>query len=344
MGYRDRLSVHSRDDGGFSTDPAAPHGRGVGKYDAVNALIDNQSGLVSVRQLREHDVPASAIRWRLGRSWRLAMPGVVQTFTGPLDARRTLVAAALYAGPDATLTGAGALNWYGVRATATDRTKLFVAPRERADRSYGVVTVRRSLLVDPDVRSAGCLRIASPARAVVDAARTCRTQDRADALAIETVQRGLATIADLTHWLAIGNRRGSVRIRTAIEAAATGAWSVPEAELLDLLAASTILPEVWANPVLVSAAGRRLLTPDGWIDEVGLALMVHSRAHHFDVAEWEATVAGDSAYAEHGVTVLAVTPRMIREQPHQVRARVERTYLALRRAPRRVSAHARRRA
>jgi hypothetical protein len=316
----------------------------MGRYDAVNAIIERQQGLVSVRQLRGHDVSTSAIRWRLGRSWRLAMPGVVQTFTGPLDPGRLLVAAALFAGPDCSLTGPAALSWYGVRATARDHTKLFVGPRERADRSYGLVTVRRSILVDPDVRVSGCLRVCSPARAVVDAARACRTQDRADALAIEGVQKGLATVADLTHWLAIGNRRGSVRVRKAIEAAATGAWSVPEADLLDLLATSRVLPEVWANPRLVSARGTRLLTPDGWVDEVGLALMVHSRQHHFDVAEWEATVAGDSAYAEHGVTALAFTPRMIREQPREVLARVERTYLALRRSPRAVTARATRQA
>jgi len=94
----------------------------------------------------------------------------------------------------------------------------------------------------------------------------------------------------------------------------------------------------------VSAQGVRLLTPDGWVDEVGLALMVHSRQHHFDVAEWETTVAGDSAYAEHGVTALAFTPRMIREQPREVLARVERTYLALCRSPHTVTARAMRRA
>ncbi|MGZ4721429.1 hypothetical protein [Oryzihumus sp.] len=259
----------------------------MGAADDINALIDEQLGLVSLAQLRTHQASESALRWRLGRSWRMAMPGVLQTFTGPLDERRQLLAAALYAGPEAALTGSGALTWYGLPSCARDLRLWFVTPRRCGERSFGRVAVRRSVLVDPQVRSDLCLRISSPARAAIDTARRLPTQDRVDAVVIEAVQRRVVTLPDLSHWLALGGTLGRRKAQRAIETAATGVWSVPEAELLSLLATSPVLPEVWANPRLTSARGVALLTPDGWLDDVAMALMVHSRQHHFDVEEWE---------------------------------------------------------
>ncbi|MGZ4775850.1 MAG: hypothetical protein ACXVYW_11160 [Oryzihumus sp.] len=146
----------------------------MGAADDINALIDEQLGLVSLAQLRTHQASESALRWRLGRSWRMAMPGVLQTFTGPLDERRQLLAAALYAGPEAALTGSGALTWSGLPSCARDPRLWFVTPRRCGERSFGRVAVRRSVLVDPQVRSDLCLRISSPARAAIDTARRSR--------------------------------------------------------------------------------------------------------------------------------------------------------------------------
>jgi hypothetical protein len=109
---------------------------------------------------------------------------------------------------------------------------------------------------------------------------------------------------------------------------------VPEADLLALLRASPTLPEIWANPWLTLIDGRRLPTPDLWIDGVALAVQVHSRRYHLRDQDWEATVSADSILGEHGIVVLGVTPQLISADPAAVRSRVERACEALRDRPR----------
>jgi hypothetical protein len=108
---------------------------------------------------------------------------------------------------------------------------------------------------------------------------------------------------------------------------------VPEADLAALVSASTVLPTMWANPVL-RVGEVRLPTPDGWFDDVGLAVQVHSKRYHAGELDWEKTVSGDGAFAEHGVALVAVTPRQISSQPAAVLARIERAYEQAARRPR----------
>jgi hypothetical protein len=90
---------------------------------------------------------------------------------------------------------------------------------------------------------------------------------------------------------------------------------------------------MWANPQL-RVGGRRLPTPDGWFDDVALAVQVHSRQYHAGNLDWEATVAADAVFVEHGIPVLAVTPRQIIRTPDDVLARIERAHAAARLRPR----------
>ena len=100
---------------------------------------------------------------------------------------------------------------------------------------------------------------------------------------------------------------------------------MPEADLAALVSTSTVLPGMWANPVL-RVGEVRLPTPDGWFDDVGLAVQVHSKRYHAGELDWEKTVSGDGVFAEHGVALVAVTPRQISSQPAAVLARIERAY------------------
>jgi len=143
-----------------------------------------------------------------------------------------------------------------------------------------------------------------------------------------------------------GPRRGSAAVRAAVLAASGSAWSVPEAALLDLLATSRELPAVVADPLLVDAAGHRLPTRDVWIEDVALAVQVHSRRHHSAEDDWRATLRADTALGSAGIAVLAFTPREIAGEPARVLASVESAHrhLAARagapavRAPRRRAA------
>ena len=128
--------------------------------------------------------------------------------------------------------------------------------------------------------------------------------------------------------------RDSGPLRGPLQEAATGAWSVPESELLGLVATSSVLPTPWANPVLVGPSGIRLTTPDAWFDDVAFAVMVHSRRHHSEADQWDDTVDTDGDLVAAGVVVAGVTPRRLRQRPEAVLARLEQTYLSARRRPR----------
>ena len=108
---------------------------------------------------------------------------------------------------------------------------------------------------------------------------------------IEAVQRRLVRL-DVAHWIEVRRPNGRRRLREALAEAAVGAWSVPEADLARLLTTSRLLPPVWANPQLKNVDGNRLTTPDQWLDEVGMAVMVQSQRFHAGVLQWERRSSG----------------------------------------------------
>ncbi len=96
-----------------------------------------------------------------------------------------------------------------------------------------------------------------------------------------------------------------------------------------------MLPCVWPNHVLTSVVdGTVLPSPDLWIDDVGLAGQVHSRAYHSRDDDWEGTVASDTVFGEDGVPLVSVTPTGFARDPAAFRRRVERAYAAAARGAR----------
>ncbi len=71
----------------------------------VGHLARGQLGVASRRQLLDAGVTPAHLRWQLGRTWRLLLPGVVLLEPGlPREPQRQM-AALLYAGADAWLSG-----------------------------------------------------------------------------------------------------------------------------------------------------------------------------------------------------------------------------------------------
>lgn len=293
------------------------------------ALLDAQDGLVTRGQLRDCGITDEQVRWALGRRWQMVLPGVVAAFTGRLDDHQRLVAAALYAGESAVLTGAAAARWHALTSVPRSEHLRFQVPVTRGARSAGPVRVTRTSRPDQHAFHRPPLTIASPARAVADTARLLRSPDDVTALVLEAVQRGVSSVPALRHELGAGERNHSALLRRALAIAELGVWSLPEYMLEAVLARSRRLPPVMANPILHTAAGERLPTPDGWLDDVALAIQVHSLRWHALGAQWEGTVIKDSAFVEHGITVVAFTPQRIEQDPDWVVGRVERIHAAL---------------
>lgn len=303
--------------------------------DAVRELIEDQRGLLTRRQAAAAGLTRAQVRWALGRTWRLVLPGVLATFTGDLDGGHRLLAAQLWAGPRGQVAGLSAVRWHRIGDVPDDGVvRLLVDWGEVSARS-GFAVRRRTSRLDARPWQRGVLRICSRPRALVDAARELRDPRAVQHLLVSATQRRHVREADLLAELEAGAVRGSRVVREALRVVATGAWSLPEADVLTELGRSTVLPRVWPNPVLTAVVdGTVLPSPDFWVDEVGLAGQVHSRAFHARDDDWEGTVASDTVFGEYGVPLVSVTPTGFARDPAGFRRRVERAFAAAARGTR----------
>ena len=307
--------------------------RRVDLDDPTRWLLRDQLGLLTRAQLRDGGVSDAAVRWHLGRHWRIVLPGVYQLDRRPTVRLQREVAALLLAGPGAALSGLTAAARFGLQSADPGDTVHVVVPAPRRGRRVAWASLARTHRPDPLAVTRGALVLTSPARAVLDAATQSGARSTATAIGIEAVQRRLVTIDELVHELSQRNRRGSALAGLAVQAASTGSWSPPEAILLRAVEQSRVLPQVWPNPEL-RVGHTRLTTPDLWFDDVALAVMVHSRRFHSAGEAWDATVEADADLTAVGIVVVGVTPNRIHRNLAGVVSRIERTYLSARRRPR----------
>ncbi|MFB9235951.1 hypothetical protein ACFFWC_10400 [Plantactinospora siamensis] len=262
---------------------------------------------------------------RRGR-WQRVLPATYALTNGVLTDEQRRISAALYAGPEAQLTGVAALNWYGFRyCPPTDKIHLLVPhPARRASAGHAVIA--RALVLDPRARETELYRVCSPARAAVDAARSLRELRTVRAIVAEAVQRGFADLAALEEEVRRARRSRTALVRRALDDVLSGTRSAPEAELRECLLRSRSLPEILWNPPLRGPDGAVLPTPDGYLPEVAVAVEVDSQEYHFAPGDWRRTLDRHNELSRHGVLVLHFTPAEIRAAPDRVRRSVEDAY------------------
>lgn len=293
---------------------------------ALAELVDRQLCLATRRQLLEGGITGAQIRWAVGRRWRVVLPRVLLLDAGLPSMQQRLMAAQLLAGPDSWLAGSTAAARHGLPGCDITPPVRVLVPPHRTTRTIGWVQICRSYLTDERLVEQGPLRLSCRPRALVDAMADCPDEAAARAMLIEAIHQRLVRLDDVAHWIEARESDGRLHLRAALAEAATGAWSVPEADLLRLVRGDSRLPPPWANPSLWDAQGRRLTTPDLWIDGVALAVMVHSRQFHAGALDWDATVSDDEDLRSAGIEVVAVTPSAIATRPDQVLERVRRGY------------------
>ena len=295
----------------------------------LDALLRTQDGLIHHGQLADVGITRAALRWRLGSGrWREVLPGVYLSVNGTPTPRQQVLAACLYAGRQAQLTGVAALRLHGLRHLPSDPWIRLLVPHSRHVPPADPVRVHRTRRMDAYAQPVGFAEVCCVARAVADAARWCPTPRAVRALVAEAVQRRLATMDHLRRELDEGPRAGGALLRRALTEVTAGALPAPEAELREILSRSVVLPAISWNALLVGLAdGQPLPTPDGWIDETGVALEVDSRECHLTPADWERTMHRHNRLAEYGALVLHFPPSRIRLDPHGVVQVVERVYL-----------------
>lgn len=244
-------------------------------------------------------------------------PGVYRQGRSPLNVDELVMAAALWAGPRALLTGGHALRMFGLDAPAPAVVRFLIPSASDRRTQQGAELVRTNRW--PRIRVGGGLHFACLERALADAGRYHDYPDQAlTALTITALQRRLTTPERLADELNTGRRNDTFAVRAGLTEFEAGAWSIAEALLRKHLSRRPW--RFWLNPLLVTSAGDRIGRPDAYLPDSGLAIQVHSKRYHSGfrggVDLWSRTVERDSVFVTHGIPVLPVTPAALRDRDH----------------------------
>ncbi len=274
----------------------------------LERILSSQDNLVTRHQLLECEMTRSAIQHRVKRGgrWRIILPGVYTTIDGAVSARQRQVAALLYAGEEAVITGAFAARLYGLVAPGPDYIDVLVPVRVRKQ-SFRFVRVIHTARMPEQVFRNGSIRIAGPDRAIADAVRGYREIEDARSLICTAIQRRQCSLAGLASELSAGPKRGSALLRQGLRDAAKGIWSAAEGQLMDLIERSD-LPEPEYNVALYASDGEFLGIVDAWWEQAGVAAEVDSREFHFSGEDWRETMRRHNQLTKHRVQLMHFPP------------------------------------
>jgi hypothetical protein len=285
--------------------------------DAVAGLLASQHGVITRSQTRTCGMSDATLRHRIreGGPWRVLLPGVYASFTGPTTVPQRETAALLYAGPGSMITGPSALAFHRIRSPQTRVVDVLV-PVERRRRSVGFVRVSRTSRTPRLLYPKGPIRYVPPDRAIADAVRGLRDLGDVRAIVADGVQKGTVQVWHLAEELSHGSVQGSARLRRVLGEVADGVRSSAEGDLHTLVRRER-LPEPMYNPRLF-AGDSFIASPDAWWPEAAVAGEIESRQWHLSPADWERTMARAAQMSAYGIVVLHFPPSRLRNEPRQV--------------------------
>ncbi|MCZ3389459.1 MAG: hypothetical protein LH645_10170 [Actinomycetia bacterium] len=301
----------------------------------INAIHDaatTQGGTVSHAQLVDLGVSKATISsWtRTGGRWQRVLPGTYLLHRGTPTVDERLSAGLLYAGPDAVLTGGLAAHLLGLRNLPMPVDALpvhILVPPARQVRSAGFVVIERTQRL-PEPETIRGYPVAPLPRAVFDVGRRHTSRIAIRAITLEAVQRKMLEIDDLAEEIRSGQRQWTAVMRDVLGDAIAGVRSVPEAGLRDIVIASDLPEPLW-NCQLETLGGEFIAEPDGYYEDIGLALEVDSREHHYKrVDNFAATWSRHGVYNRHRVLAERILPETIRDDPDSVISAIRATRVA----------------
>lgn len=295
----------------------------------------SQEGVVKATTLESLEMSSKAIYQRClpGGPWQRLLPGIILLHNGAPTRRELLIAALLYGGPQAMITGAEACRQYGLRVPEQfpEADVHLLVPQQHKILSSEFVTVERTWRL-PGAWVRQGIRLAPIVRATTDAARRLRIEEPIGRLMIEAIQRGRCAPPDLARELDEGTKRG-----TAVPRRVLAEWldlrSVAEAWAKTLAQRLAVPPSHW-NPEIRDAAGAFVGCPDGWWEDVGLAWEIDSFEFHFYRDGYMRTLERNNRYSAAGITVVQTLPSQLKEDPAGVLRELQAAYLAAAAKPR----------
>jgi len=296
---------------------------------ALDMLARKQNYVATYQQLNDLGLPRATVshRTRNGGPWLRLLPGVYLLSNGPPTQEQRERAALLYAGEGSVLTGTCALLRHGLLKISHIDFVHVLIPHQRRRASASYLVIERTTRL-PQSISKTDLPCAEIGRAVADTCRKLRNLTDVRAVVAEAVQRRRCTIPALEVELHNGPIRASALFRRALDEVREGTRSVAESEARDLIRAAR-LPEPTWNCDLCTLDGEWLACPDGWWDDVGVALEIDSREWHLSPEGWKRTMRRHMRMSALGIIVLHVPPSRIR---HDRSALVSEIAAALRHA------------
>jgi hypothetical protein len=275
-------------------------------------ILSHQYDVIARRQAFACGITTNALRHKLraGGQWRKILPGVYIAVTGTVTPEQREMAALLYAGPGAVMTGAAAVRRHHLNCSGLNEVDILVPVGVRRQ-SAGYVRIQHTARMPEAVWSTRGIRFAPLARAVADASRAMKHSSDVQAVVCEAVQRGGCALEELVAELNAGPRIGSRWYRDALAEISAGIRSEAERDLKRIIDRSDIDKPMY-NPRLYSLEGAFLGIPDAWWQHAGVAAEVDSRQYHISAKDYEATVARHNRMEAAGIHTLHFLPATIR--------------------------------
>jgi hypothetical protein len=288
--------------------------------DRLARILSRQYEVIARHQALACGITRNALRHKLrpGGPWRKVLPGVYVTVTGIVTQEQREMAALLYAGPGAVITGAAAVRRHRLRCAGLNEIDVLVPVHIRRQ-SCGFVRIWHTIRMPQNVWSTGSLWFAPPHRAVADAARGMKSFDDVQAVVCEAVQRGRCTLVKLIEELNAGPTAGSRWFREALAEVSAGVRSSAEKDLKQLIDRSDLEKPMY-NPRLYTIDGLFLGSPDAWWQRAGVGAEVDSRQYHLSAQDYAATVARHNRMEGAGIHLLHFLPKNIRQEQDAILA------------------------
>jgi hypothetical protein len=294
--------------------------------DRLPALLGTQDFVIHREQALTLGLTPGAIKYRLKYGlWQLLLPNVYLTHHGEPSRRQLLIAALLYAGPEAAIDDVDACRFHGVQAVRSDDDIVrVVVPYGSPTRSCGFVVVRRTTAPIAVIRTERLRYLALPA-ALIAATRRMTDPRRVLAVLSDAVQGNLTTGQALMTAHVQGSRRNAALADDALEHIGAGVRSAPEGGFRGLAESSLVLPKLLYNCLLRLPDGE-FISPDALAVDAGLVHETNGRKAHRRLDRFEDMMVRHTLMTTAGLVVLHNSGTRVERRGRQVIAQFERCY------------------
>jgi hypothetical protein len=294
---------------------------GARRPPTLKRTLSRQYGVIGLDQATSLGLLMSTIRCRIrpGGPWQRILPGVYLTESGPPTHDQLDMAALLYAGPQALITGIAALRRCGLQHACGPAVDVLVPQRcGRASRDH--VRLHRTVRMPSLVVVQGPIELAMAPRATIDAARHLFDTRDLRAVVAGVVQQRLCTLPELRTELSLARMPNAEALRAVLGEVAAGIRSAPEGDLMDLINQAGLPRPLYNADLYLDDVF--LARPDAWWREVSVAAEVDSRAHHSSAYDFQRTMRRHTKMTAAGIRLLHFSPAEIRSHPLVVIARI----------------------